>query len=98
VSAILLPFQWVRTPVAVVAVVAGNWSSYWVYVIGPITGALIAVAFAFILRGRGGDAISHAAGSGVLTPGRREESSRLSQEIDRGEVAPPGSGPPEPPS
>jgi aquaporin Z len=46
------------------ALVSGNWSSYWVYVVGPITGALLAVAFAFILRGRGGDPISRAAGSG----------------------------------
>jgi aquaporin Z len=67
------------------ALVSGNWSSYWVYVIGPIGGALIAVAFAFVLRGKGGDAISHAAGSGVLTPGLQEERNRLSQAIDRGD-------------
>ncbi len=71
------------------AVVSGYWTSYWVYVVGPLIGALIAVGCAAILRGRGGDPISHAAGSGVLTPGRREESSSLSRQIDRGEVAPP---------
>jgi aquaporin Z len=76
------------------ALVSGNWSSYWVYVIGPIAGALIAVSFAFILRGRGGDPISHAAGSGVLTPGRLQRRNRLSQDLDRGEAAPPGSDPP----
>ena len=48
------------------ALVSGDWSSYWVYVVGPIAGALIAVGFAFVLRGRGGDVISRAAGSGVL--------------------------------
>lgn len=48
------------------ALVSGDWSSYWVYVVGPFAGALIAVAFAVILRGRGGDPIAHAAGSGTL--------------------------------
>lgn len=31
----------------------GDFSHFWVYVVGPIAGALIAVSFAFILRGRG---------------------------------------------
>ena len=53
------------------ALVSGDWTAYWVYVVGPVVGALIAVGCAFVLRGRGGDAISHAAGSGVLTEGRR---------------------------
>src|SRR4029077_18830855 len=33
--------------------VLGDFSHYWVYAIGPIAGGLIAVAFAFILRGPG---------------------------------------------
>jgi hypothetical protein len=32
-----------------------TFTSYWVYVAGPIAGAVLAVAIAFILRGRGGD-------------------------------------------
>jgi len=72
------------------ALVSGDWTSYWVYVVGPLTGALIAVGCAVILRGRGGDPISHAAGSGVLTPGRREAATRLSKQIDRGETTPGG--------
>ena len=72
------------------ALVGGDFSSYWVYVVGPLAGAVIAVAFAYILRGRGGTAISRAAGSGVLAPGSREEKSRLAQDIDAGRVAPPG--------
>ena len=51
------------------ALVSGDWSSYWVYVAGPIAGALIAVGFAMVLRGRGGDEISRAAGSGRLDEG-----------------------------
>jgi len=31
-----------------------NFSNYWVYLVGPIAGALVAVGIAFILRGRGG--------------------------------------------
>src|SRR2546421_2053213 len=31
-----------------------NFSSYWVYLVGPIAGALVAVGIAFILRGSGG--------------------------------------------
>ena len=31
----------------------GDFSNYWVYLVGPIAGALIAVGIAFILRGRG---------------------------------------------
>jgi aquaporin Z len=48
------------------ALVDGDFSSYWVYVVGPLAGALIAVGFAFILRGPGGDPIARAAGSGRL--------------------------------
>src|SRR6266480_3167161 len=31
-----------------------NFSNYWVYLVGPIAGALVAVAIAYILRGSGG--------------------------------------------
>ena len=72
------------------ALVSGDFTSYWVYVVGPIAGALIAVGCAYVLRGRGGDPIARAAGSGVLTPGSLEEKQRLSGQIDRGEVVPPG--------
>jgi Major intrinsic protein len=72
------------------ALVSGDWSSYWVYVVGPITGALIAVGFAYVLRGSGGDAIARAAGSGVLDEGAHTSKSRLSQDIEHGRVVPPG--------
>jgi aquaporin Z len=70
------------------ALVSGDFTSYWVYVVGPLAGALIAVGCAFVLRGRGGDAISYAAGSGALDEGSLAARQRLSQAIDRGEVAP----------
>ena len=72
------------------ALVSGDFSSYWVYLVGPLAGAVIAVGFAFILRGRGGDPIARAAGSGVLDEGSLAAKQKLSQGIDSGEVAPPG--------
>jgi aquaporin Z len=49
------------------ALVSGDWSAYWVYLVGPLIGAALAVGSAIILRGRGGDPTAHAAGSGALT-------------------------------
>jgi aquaporin Z len=72
------------------ALASGDWTSYWVYVVGPIAGALIAVGFAFVLRGRGGDVISRAAGSGVLDEGALAAKPKLSQDIGHGKVIPEG--------
>jgi aquaporin Z len=70
------------------ALVSADFTSYWVYVVGPLAGVVIAVGCAYVLRGRGGDAISYAAGSGVLDAGSLAAKQRLSQDIDRGEVVP----------
>jgi len=72
------------------ALVSGDWTAYWAYVLGPLIGAAIAVGCAIILRGRGGDPIAHAAGSGVLSGGRLQERNKLARGIDEGAVAPPG--------
>jgi aquaporin Z len=72
------------------ALVSGDWTSYWVYVAGPIAGALIAVGCARALRGRGGDVISRAAGSGVLDPGAEAAKAKLAEEIEQGKIVPPG--------
>ena len=48
------------------ALVTGDFTSYWVYVLGPVVGALIAVGSAYLLRGAGGDPTSRLAGSGAL--------------------------------
>jgi aquaporin Z len=48
------------------AIVLGNYTAWWAYLIGPPVGALIAVGFAYVLRGAGGDATARRAGSGTL--------------------------------
>jgi len=47
--------------------VLGDFTSYWVYIVGPLAGSVIAVGIAYVLRGPGGDAGGKAAGSGRLT-------------------------------
>ena len=56
----------------------GDFSHYWVYVVGPICGAVIAVGIAWILRGRGGDAGGMAAARGELDP--RVQAARKKEE------------------
>lgn len=73
------------------ALVGGDWTSYWVYVAGPLIGVALALGCAAILRGRGGDPIAHAAGEGVLGAGRTQEKHELARAGEHGEVAPPGS-------
>jgi aquaporin Z len=43
-----------------------NFSNYWVYLVGPIAGALVAVFFAYLLRGPGPDEIAIEAAQGIL--------------------------------
>ena len=72
------------------ALASGDFTSYWVYIAGPVAGAVIAVGCALVLRGRGGDVISRAAGSGVLDEGAYSAKAGLSQDIEQGKVIPPG--------
>ncbi len=43
-----------------------DFTSYWVYVAGPIVGAVLAVGMAFVLRGRGGGRAGSGAAQGAL--------------------------------
>ena len=54
--------------------VGTDFTAYWVYVAGPLTGAAIAVGFAFVLRAYGGGRSGSAAAQGALdTEVRRPE-------------------------
>jgi len=46
--------------------VGRDFGSYWVYVAGPLTGAVVAVAIAYVLRGAGGGRSGSAASQGDL--------------------------------
>ncbi len=65
------------------ALVLGDWKSWWVYLAGPLLGALAAVGIAHILRGRGGGWSGRRAAQGTLgiawvpgSPGRPPEAGR----------------------
>ena len=68
------------------ALVSGHFQSYWVYLVGPLAGAIVAVGCAYVLRGAGDDLISYAAASGKL--GLQEPpGENLRRAIDRGDNA-----------
>jgi aquaporin Z len=46
--------------------VGRTWTDYWVYVVGPLAGAAIAVGFAYVLRGAGGGKSGSGAAQGDL--------------------------------
>ena len=48
------------------ALVLGNWTSWWAYLVGPVAGGAVAVGFAFVLRGRGGGRSGVSAAQGTL--------------------------------
>jgi aquaporin Z len=49
-------------------VVRWDFASFWVYLVGPLLGAALAVLFAFLLRGPGGDPGGVRAAQGILGP------------------------------
>jgi aquaporin Z len=54
--------------------VAGNFGDFWVYIAGPLTGAVVAVGAAYVLRGPGGGQAGSAAAQGALfTQARRPD-------------------------
>ncbi len=48
------------------ALVLGDWTAWWAYLVGPVAGAAIAVGIAYVLRGRGGGRSGVAAAQGTL--------------------------------
>jgi aquaporin Z len=48
------------------ALVLGDWTAWWAYLLGPLIGAVIAVGFAYVLRGPGGGTAGIRAAQGTL--------------------------------
>ena len=48
------------------ALVKGDWTAWWAYLVGPVAGGAVAVGFAYILRGRGGGRSGVGAAEGTL--------------------------------
>jgi aquaporin Z len=88
------------------ALVLGDWTAWWAYLVGPVAGGVIAVGFAYVLRGRGGGEASTRAAQGTLGtlwwPGRfgqripvpgRPPGARRAGEPEPPDPQPPGEGP-----
>jgi len=64
--------------------ISGHFAHFWIYVVGPLAGGVIAVACAWILRGPGGDP-----GGLAAAQGRLERVMRAGLEAEASEPAPP---------
>ena len=53
------------------ALVKGDWTSWWAYLVGPLAGGAVAVGIAYLLRGRGGGRSGVSAAQGTLGAGWR---------------------------
>ncbi len=79
--------------------VIGDFGHFWVYIVGPLAGALIAVVVAWILRGPGGDPGGLAAARGMFGPHWRRRGAHLHRfatalsELICAAVPPAGCGP-----
>jgi len=60
------------------ALVLGDWTAWWAYLVGPVAGGIVAVGISYVLRGRGGGRSGAAAARGTLgvdwRPGSRPRS------------------------
>jgi aquaporin Z len=82
------------------ALVLGDWTAWWAYLVGPVAGGVIAVGFAYILRGRGGGEASIRAAQGTLgtlwwpgRPGQARQQAPGAPPGAGGSGVPPGEGP-----
>jgi aquaporin Z len=49
------------------AIAGGHWHLWWVYLVGPCIGGLLAVGVAWVLRGPGGGTVEQLAAQGDTT-------------------------------
>jgi aquaporin Z len=71
-------------------VVLGDFSHFWIYVVGPLVGGVIAVLFAWFLRGPGGDPGGLAAARGTLDTRVRKALEMPADDDSTGSGSPPG--------
>jgi aquaporin Z len=76
------------------ALVLGDWTAWWAYLVGPLVGACIAVGIAWVLRGAGGSLAANQAAQGTLgiiwRPGRTGTAARAPGQTGGPGTAPPG--------
>jgi aquaporin Z len=70
------------------ALVLGNWTAWWAYLVGPVAGGAIAAGIAYVLRGPGGITPAAEAAQGTLGPLWRMRQA----ESDRPAAGPPPAG------
>jgi aquaporin Z len=79
------------------ALVLGDWTAWWAYLVGPFAGALIAVGIAWVLRGAGGGPAGTRAAQGTLgvtwRPGRIGTAESAPDQPGGPGAAPPGGKP-----
>ena len=77
------------------ALVLNDWTAWWAYLIGPVVGGIIAVGFAYVLRGAGGGLSGTQAATGTL--GTRWNPGRPGTSPPESPAPPPSAGPPHSP-
>ena len=77
------------------ALVLNDWTAWWAYLIGPVVGGIIAVGFAYVLRGAGGGLSGTQAATGTL--GTRWNPGRSGTSPPESPAPPPSAGPPHSP-
>ena len=78
--------------------ILGNFAHYWIYLAGPLAGALLAVGVAYVLRGPGGDLPAVQAAQGRLQeflplPEKPTAPTSPAEAIQPKLMPPPGTGP-----
>jgi hypothetical protein len=53
--------------------IAHNYTAYWIYLVGPLAGATLAVVLAYALRGPGGGQLARAAAEGAVAAEREKK-------------------------
>ena len=66
--------------------IAHNYTAYWIYLVGPLAGATLAVVLAYALRGPGGGQLARAAAEGAVAAEREKQLEQARRENAEGNV------------